>query len=246
MEFSIISNVKEYTAGSLQNLADALSIQARDHLYPNWGKTASVSVGKTGIGIIPIYVDYEIDSKEQNGYHWVDSNKNPFIRIKYNYDFDQFCLTTSHEFLETIINPTVEKYGNPESLQLVNKQGEEFFEICDVTQSKEYSYRINGIMVSNFVTPNYYIDKLVRTGVKYDYLGYVTKPGEILDGGYKSWKISDTEVLQAFKAQGILVYKRITGDKSVNVTANSAPLTWILPSIAGLLLAVYFFFFKRK
>ncbi|MDR6564963.1 MULTISPECIES: hypothetical protein [unclassified Arcicella] len=248
-QFVIISEIdkKLLPIDKLNALAAALTIQAKEHLYKFWAKNATYEVGSlqdVTAGKIPFYIQYDIGVNEQNGYHWAE-NRKPYVKVKFNPDFDQLCLTCSHEGLETIINPQIDKFSALEDLTILNSKGQSFFEICDICQSKEYAYRVNGILVSNFVTPNYY-DTVPQKNVQYDYLNFVERPGEILEGGYRSWKLNDSEVLQAFKVKGLLVYKKITGDKIVQVTAKSQPFTWVIPLIIGIGISIYLIFKSKK
>lgn len=249
MKFLLISSIQELSDTVLQKIAEALTIQANQHLYPYYGKNASFEVGhEKKEGFVPVEIQRSIENEstadgyQQNGYHWAD-NSGPYVKVRYTSDIDQLSLTISHECLETIINPLIDKFANPVDLSLQNSRGEPFFEICDICQTKEFAYRINGVLVSNFVTPNYY-DKMFTKGVQYDYLGKVSQPGEILEGGYMSWRISDSEYLQAFRTKGLLFWKKITGDKVINLTANSTPfpvalLVMSLAIIGGLLYLIF-------
>lgn len=246
--FAIISEISENVLpiSWLNSLSKALTIQANEHLYKFWGKGGTFEVMKANqvpSGYIPFYIQYDIGVSEQNGYHWAE-NKKPYVKVKFNPDLDQLSLTCSHEALETIINPQIDKFSALEDLTILNSKGKAYFEICDICQGKDFAYRIDGVMVSNFVTPNYY-DTVPQKNVQYDYLKLVQRPGEILEGGYKSWLLNDTEVLQAFKVKGILIYKKITGDKIVQVTAKSQPFTWLVPAILSLGISIYLIF-KRK
>lgn len=250
MIFRIISEIdpNSLPSSKLDALAKALTYQSEKHLFPFWGKSAQVVAYNSLVddGAIPIYIKKEIDTEGQNGYHWQDENGKPYIIVKFNPDFDQLCLTTSHEFLETIINPNIDKYKKSENLVIINRKGEEFFEICDVTQSKSYSYRIDGVMVSNFVTPDYYTDNTAKAGKQYDFLKLVQGPGEILDGGYKSFKLSDSEVLQAYKVKGVVLWKKITGSKVVQLSVSSTENTdfYILGFV--LIVSLLGLIFKQK
>lgn len=247
-KFAIISQVSEtdLPREKLDNLAMALNIQAQSHLLPIHGVTATFDIRNDAPkGYIPFYIQYNIDSDSQEGYHWVDDLGLPYVRVKFNKDFDQFTLTCSHEGMETITNPQIKKFGQTTDFTLLNKKGVEFFEICDICQSKETAYRINGIMVSNFVSPNYY-DVTTSKNIKYDFLGLVKGPGEILEGGYKSWKISDSEYLQAFRTKGVLTYKLLSGNKTIELTANANPFTWLVPSVGGVLAIILYLIFRKK
>src|SRR5262249_60863709 len=45
----------------------------------------------------------------------------------------------------------------------------------------------NGILVSDFYTPNYF-DPVKAAGVRYSYTGALTEPRQVLPGGYLSWQ----------------------------------------------------------
>lgn len=248
-KFAVISKVSErdLPADKLRAMVEALNIQAQSHLNQYWGKSGSFEIMTNApAGYIPFTIEYDIESPTQNGFHWVDSTGNPYARIKYRADFDALCLTASHEGMETIINPKVEKFGVGMDFTMINRRGEEYFEICDICQTKEFGYRINGVQVSNFVTPDYYnLTKSSSQKVKYDFVGFVNGPGEILEGGYKSWKLSDTEFIQAFKTKGVLTYKLLTGSKTIELTAQTNPFSWIAP-LSGVLLFIGFLIFRRK
>lgn len=252
MKFLLISSIPELSGAVLQKIAEVLTIQANQHLYQYYGKTASFEVGnEKKEGFVPVEIQRSIENEgagdgyQQNGYHWADAS-GPYVKVRYTSDIDQLSLTISHECLETIINPYIEKFGNPVDLSLQNSRGEPFFEICDICQTKQFGYRINGILVSNFVTPNYY-DKNFTKGVRYDFLGKVETPGQILEGGYMSWRISDSEYLQAFRIKGVLFWKKLTGDKVINLTANSTPFPVAL-FIMGLAIVggILYLIFRKK
>jgi hypothetical protein len=60
-------------------------------------------------------------------------------------------------------------------------KGEYSVEICDPVEND--SYDIDGVSVSNFVTPRYF-DPLAPAGSQFDYLKKLTKPFTITTGGY--------------------------------------------------------------
>lgn len=252
-KIALISQVSEtdFPREKQLQLAKVLSFQGVEHLYPYHGKAGTVEVfNYVPEGYIPFYVQYDIESNNsQDAYHWTDENGKPYARVKFNKDFDELSRITSHEFMETLVNPNVDKFGQTSEFEMLNRKGTEYFEICDICQSKEYSYKIDGVVVSNFVTPSYYNVNLGKTNilpnVKYDYCGFVKAPGEILEGGYKSWKVSDTEYLQAFKTKGFLTYKFLTGDKVVEVSAVETGSSVLIPSLAGLLILFLLWIFKK-
>ncbi|MEV5283424.1 hypothetical protein [Streptomyces sp. NPDC051994] len=59
-------------------------------------------------------------------------------------------------------------------------------EVADPSEAPENCYTINGLLVSDFFTPNFY-DPVAAPGVRYSFTGAVDGPRKILSGGYISW-----------------------------------------------------------
>src|SRR5205823_412273 len=55
-------------------------------------------------------------------------------------------------------------------------------EICDPVESDQYGYQIKGILVTDFVTPNWYGHQHAHGSI--DLKGHSHKAFEVLDGGY--------------------------------------------------------------
>ena len=60
-------------------------------------------------------------------------------------------------------------------------------EVCDPPGGAQWAYTVNGYLMSDFVTPAYY-DPVGAPGVRYSFTGAVTRPREMLEGGYMSWR----------------------------------------------------------
>jgi hypothetical protein len=82
----------------------------------------------------------------------------------------------SHEVLEMFIDPNCNMWSN-------DGQGKIYtFEVCDPVEAP--TYVVNGVSVSNFVTPAWFDPQATGAGTQYDKLGLLTKPFGILRGGY--------------------------------------------------------------
>jgi len=60
-------------------------------------------------------------------------------------------------------------------------------ENADAVEDDKLGYTINGLLMSDFVTPAWF-DPKSPAGAKLDYLGHVARPLEILPGGYISYQ----------------------------------------------------------
>lgn len=81
----------------------------------------------------------------------------------------------SHEVCETIINPQTSGWADSGQGWLVA------LETCDPVQGD--SYKIDGVSVSDFVTPDFF-SPVVTRGDRFDWMGVLKSPFEIAKGGY--------------------------------------------------------------
>jgi hypothetical protein len=90
----------------------------------------------------------------------------------------------SHEVLEMFIDPNCNLWSN-------DGRGSAYsFEVCDPVEAPTYD--INGISVSNFVTP-FWFDPLAAPHAQFDKLGHLTRPFSILKGGYVVYESAGKE-----------------------------------------------------
>lgn len=83
---------------------------------------------------------------------------------------------TSHELLEMLGDPNVDQIAkNPRNGYIYA------VEACDAVETE--SYQIDGVTVSNFVTPTWF-DPNALASAKFDFLGTVHSPFKINPGGY--------------------------------------------------------------
>ena len=80
-------------------------------------------------------------------------------------------------------------------------------EVSDPSEAAEFGYSVNGVLVSDFYTPNFF-DPVTSAGVRYSYTGAIKEPRQVLDGGYISWwDPLTTHVFQLFVDGGKQEFK---------------------------------------
>jgi len=164
-------------------LVAAIQQQLDLHFLPVWGHSAELYVAQSAGDIAQF--DYsctvcnESDIPGDGGYHDVDSSGRPFAKVfpdtLARADMD-FSVALSHEILEMVADPwgnSTVVYDCGDGTGAVYK-----LEVCDPVQSS--TYLIDGVRVSNFVTPQYF-----RQGgqAPYDYLGILQWPFSIAPSG---------------------------------------------------------------
>jgi hypothetical protein len=106
---------------------------------------------------------------------------------------DQWSLTASHECLEMLADPFGRRMRAGRLLDQAIQLGLEprrvryLVEICDPSESGQFSYQINGVQVSDFYTPHSF-DPIQAPGVRYGVTGALEAPRQVLEGGDISWK----------------------------------------------------------
>ena len=184
-QLALVSETKKITASALSRVGAALQKQATRDLAPIWQVKATIDTFPTledvPIGYWPIIVT-EDDLGDAAGIH-EDKEGQPFALVKYDYGWG---LTASHEVLEMLVDP----FGNRMTAGQSPKPGQgrvEFLvEVCDPSEDTPFAYRINGILVSDFYTPNYF-DPVASPSVRYSFTGAIKAPRVVLKGGYISW-----------------------------------------------------------
>jgi hypothetical protein len=91
----------------------------------------------------------------------------------------------SHEVLEMYIDPNCNLWAN-------DGHGKAYsFEVCDPVEAPTYD--VNGVSVSNFVTPAWFDPLSDPATAQYDKLGKLQKPFSILKGGYLVYESAGSE-----------------------------------------------------
>src|SRR6185503_8620219 len=184
-QLALVSETKKVSFSALSRVGAALQKQATRDLAPIWEVKATVdsfaTLDDVPVGYWPIIVTEE-DLGSAAGIH-EDKEGQHFALVKFD---NGWALTASHEVCEMLVDP----FGNrllPGQSPIKGQGRVEFLvEVCDPSEDTPFAYRVNGIVVSDFYTPNYF-DPVKATGVRYSFTGAITSPRQVLKNGYLSW-----------------------------------------------------------
>jgi len=167
----------------------AIQIQVDRDFEPVWNLGANlifVSIDQ----IIPegAWVVYLLDHSDQAGalgYHEITNNGLPVAKIfaaddqKYGLSW---TVTLSHEILESLADPWI---NFTVFVQQSNTTGVLFpIEVADAVEDDSFGYKINDILVSDFVYPSWFESWRTKGSTQFSYMKSVTAPFEIAEGGY--------------------------------------------------------------
>jgi hypothetical protein len=187
-QLALVSESKAVPLADVMKVAAALQKQASRDLAPIWSISATVdafeALEDVPMGYWPMIVrdDIEVDAA---GIH-SDKDNQPFALIAASEDIDEWALTASHETLEMLVDPFGNRVVAGDSPKPGQKRVEFLVEVSDPSESAEFGYSVNGILVSDFYTPRFF-DPFAASGVRYSFTGAVLKPRQIRRGGYLSW-----------------------------------------------------------
>jgi hypothetical protein len=204
IQIGLVDTTGALNAELVQSVAAALNIQVTRDLPQFWSVSATVmylpSANKVPAGVWPVQLVKSLPPGE-GGFH-LDQHKQPYAKVIATPKDDSWSIDASHETLEMLVDP----YGNRmQSSVAIEIKGNKILdgtgqygylvEACDPCEDDKYGYTINGVVVSDFITPHFY-DPLVTPGTRYSFTGALKGPRQILPGGYISWVNNETDEWQ--------------------------------------------------
>jgi hypothetical protein len=196
----IVDQTKKIDPTLLHNAALALNQQVTQDLPQYWsGISANVSsapsVGSLPTNAWPVFLVKSLPPGE-GGFH-MDKHNQPYAKVIGTPDDPTWTIDASHEIIEMLVDPN----GNRmQTSQAITIQGDNvvdaagtfdyLVEACDPCEANNFAYEIQGIALSDFITPNFY-DSTARSGVRYSFMGNIIRPRQLLKGGYISYIGSD-------------------------------------------------------
>lgn len=198
----------------------AMQVQTSRDFAPIWGIDAVltyVAKGHTAAaGTWQLAILDNSDEAGALGYHDITKDGQPLGKIFAKTDKQyglSWTVTASHELFEIMIDPWV-------NLTVFNQTGNTAgrlyaYEVCDACEDDRFGYRVNNILLSDFVTPAWFEGWRAPHSTKFDFSGHITAPYQLLSGGYISY----------FDVRGGGGWKQIT--------AESAPSTKSRPAVGS-------------
>jgi len=163
-------------------LIAAMQIYIDKHISSAWGTPAKLVKSKGFVkGAWAIVFLDDADQPGVYAYHDLTPEGLPlskvFVRTTLN-GGDLVSVSASHELVEMLVDPGVNRMARG-----LNAKVTYAYEAADPVEA--LTFPINGIPMSNFVYPAYFESFHKSGSVKFDHLGKVMKPFEILHGGYQ-------------------------------------------------------------
>jgi hypothetical protein len=196
VQIVLVDQTHEIDPTLLHSVGIALDQQVTKDLPSVWaGISANVSsapsLAAVPVGAWPIFLVKKLPPGE-GGYH-LDKNNQPFAKVIASAGDESWTIDASHELVEMLVDPYGNRMHSSQAIKIVGDgvvDAEGVFnylvEACDPCEANNFAYSIGGIAVSDFITPNYY-DASKTPGTSYSFKGNITRPRQLLEGGYISY-----------------------------------------------------------
>ena len=199
---ALVADTDAVSAREITRVAAALDRQVTRDFGPHWGVLATVdpvfSLEDVPVGYWPLILRDRIKVRGADGFH-KDRFGQPFALMALN---DSWSLTASHECLEMLADPFGDRMIPGPSIKKGEGRVSYLVEVCDPSESDEFAYTVNDVLVSDFILPSYY-DPVAVEGVRYSFTGAIKRPRQVLEGGYISWRNQTNEhIEQLFVVKG--------------------------------------------
>jgi hypothetical protein len=191
---AIVSEVPALTLAELEPVVAALQKQIDDDFAPIWGVAAEIIAVAPGqappAGAWTLTVKGHFEAHGMSGLHY-DTDGNPWAVIAHGSDW---TLAASHELLEMLVDPLADRIISGPSPHGEKNEVHILVEVCDPCQEANFAYEIDGVSVSDFLTPSYY-EPDAPAGTRFSFQGSITAPFQLLEGGYITWQDPATLIL---------------------------------------------------
>ncbi len=192
MLIGILNQSTHISDADASAMTEAVAAQVRMDAAPVWDRAPAAVVFYTDPSVVPaaahlITIMDTVQDQPQGvlGYHTEDQRGKLWGVVAAQPELDSGAQVStgdwsvssvlSHEVLEMFVDPNCNLWSNNDKGQVYS------FEVCDPVEAP--SYEINGVSVSNFVTPAWF-DPLAPPTSQFDKLGLLKSPFSILKGGY--------------------------------------------------------------
>lgn len=153
-----------------------------DHVVPVWGTPAKL-VKSTGF-VPGDWAMVFLDDADQAGalaYHDLTPDGFPEAKVFVKTTLDNHDLVSvsaSHELVEMLVDPAINMMTTGPDPKVIYA-----YESADPVE--QLSFPVNGIAMTDFVYPSFFETFHKPGSVKFDYLGKVNRPFQVLSGGYQ-------------------------------------------------------------
>jgi hypothetical protein len=195
IQVGLVDKTRQLDPQLVQAVAAALNIQVIRDLPQYWNIQATVlhlpDPNQIPLGVWPVFLVAKLPPGE-GGVH-LDKKNQPYSLVIATPDSADWTIDASHETVEMLVDPSGNRLQLSRAIEIAGQnvqdgtgEFEYLVEACDPCEGNQYAYTIQGVAVSDFITPRFY-DPVATSGTRYSFAGNIQRPRQILPGGYISF-----------------------------------------------------------
>ncbi len=200
LHIGLVDTTGELDPAYVQTVAAALNMQVTRDLPRFWHVKASVAylphAQDVPVGVWQVRLVRHLPPGE-GGFH-LDRHNQPYAEVAATPADPGWSIDASHETLEMLVDPSGNRMHAAGAIEVADgkiRDGKGQFtylvEACDPCQARNCGYDIQGVLVSDFITPHFY-DSLATPGTSYSFNGALKAPRHVHPGGYITWLNHET------------------------------------------------------
>lgn len=183
---AILNRSTVLTDQDVKSAVPSFQQQVSHDFAPLWGRDAQLEFVPKGHTPPPgswwVVILDDSDQAGALGYHDLTKEGLPLSKVFAATDRQyhlNWTVTASHEILEMLGDPLI----NLTALQQSSDHNGRLYayEACDAVEADELGYEVNGVVVSDFVTPDWFIP---LKNQQYDFKKHLKAPFQLASGGY--------------------------------------------------------------
>lgn len=169
-----------YSDDDMGKLVPALRKFLDNCFIPIWGTPASLTLATDDVeGAWSLVMLDDADAADALGYHDLTKDGLPISKVFVKTTLaagEKISVTAAHEIAEMLIDPSANLWAQHPNGSMWA------YEASDAVEDEEFL--IDGIAMSDFVTPAYFEGFRAPGSARFDYLKLIKRPFQILHGGY--------------------------------------------------------------
>jgi hypothetical protein len=186
---SVINESTVLSDNDIPPVLAALQQQVTEDFCPVWGTNAELKIVARGLqppsGSWWLVLLDDSDQANALGYHDLTSEGLPIGKVFAGSDLKagtSWTVTASHELLEMLGDPNV---NLSVFVQSTNTAGVLYaYEVCDACEDDSLGYRIENVLLSDFVYPAWFESFRSEGSTQFDRMNKMKNPFQLLTGGY--------------------------------------------------------------
>jgi hypothetical protein len=188
-QISVINESTVLTDADVTPVVVALQQQVTNDFRPIWGIDAELKIIPQGTppptGTWWLVILDDSDQAGALGYHDLTPDGLPIGKVFAASDLKagtSWSVTASHELLEMLADPNINLtvfVQNTDSAGMLYA-----YEVCDTCEDDSFGYKVNGVLVSDFVYPAWFETFREQGSTQFDRMNQIHSPLELLTGGY--------------------------------------------------------------